>query len=281
MLLCLICSLYAIYLGQDINFDQKNYHYYVVWASLHGKAASYGAPAGVQSFLNPLAEIIPYELIRHFPPRLAGALTGAISGLLLVPIYLILKILTSICPSQQRRALICVTLLISACSPLAISEIGTTFSDDFLAIPTLFSVLFMLAASPVSYLIAGLLMGMSCGIKLTCMPYAVVLASTTVLRPLTARVAIRPLTAVAAGGSLGFIMTGGFWAVTLYRKFGSPMFPWWNRVFRSPDFPLIDDSDPRFHARTLLDVFRYPARWALGDAPTNELSFQTYALPSS
>ena len=274
LILCLACSSYAVLLGQDTNFDQRNYHYYDVWAFLHGRSPSYDAPAGVQSFLNPLAEIIPYALIRHLPPRLAGASLGAISGLLLIPIYLILQVLASTCPPRERRFLICVALLVSACSPMAISEIGTTFSDNLLSIPTLFSTFVMLAGSPASYLVAGMLMGLCCGIKLTCMPYAIALAFTTIARPPGARAVLGRMLAVTAGGFLGFIVTGGPWAVTLYGKFGNPVFPWWNGVFRSADFPFVNAYDTHFYARRPLDLLRYPVRWALGSAPSNELPFQ-------
>ncbi len=176
----------------------------------HGRSASYGAPARVRGFLNPLAEIIPYELIQHLQPKLAGALIDGTSGLLLIPVYLILLALTSTYPPRERRILVCVTLLVSACSPLSLSEIGTTFFDNLPPLSILFSVLIMLNVLPASYLITGMLMGMCSGIKLTCMLYAIALAFTTVVRPLGARLVIRCLSAVAVGGFLGFIITGGF-----------------------------------------------------------------------
>src|SRR5258707_15670143 len=53
----------SIFLGQEIGFDLRNYHYYNPWALLHGRLNVDIAPAQLQTSLNPLLDIPVYLLI--------------------------------------------------------------------------------------------------------------------------------------------------------------------------------------------------------------------------
>ena len=69
-------ALLSVLRGQDANWDLKNYHLYNAWAWLHGRLALDLAPAGLQSFFNPLLDM-PYFLLgtgplQHWPRLLAG-----------------------------------------------------------------------------------------------------------------------------------------------------------------------------------------------------------------
>jgi hypothetical protein len=47
-------GLYSLWLGADANWDLYNYHLYNAFAWLHGKLQTDLAPAGLQSYFNPL-----------------------------------------------------------------------------------------------------------------------------------------------------------------------------------------------------------------------------------
>jgi hypothetical protein len=51
--------------GQDINWDLQNYHYFVGYFLLHGRFIHDIAPTGLQSFINPTANILAYLPLAH------------------------------------------------------------------------------------------------------------------------------------------------------------------------------------------------------------------------
>lgn len=53
----LLCALVSWQKGLDINWDVQNYHYYNAWAHLHDRYSIDLAPAGMQSFFNPLFDL--------------------------------------------------------------------------------------------------------------------------------------------------------------------------------------------------------------------------------
>jgi hypothetical protein len=55
---------YTWFAGEDINWDWQNYHEYGAFALINGRLGQDVAPAGIQTFLNPLA-YLPAYLLRH------------------------------------------------------------------------------------------------------------------------------------------------------------------------------------------------------------------------
>jgi hypothetical protein len=52
-------GLYSLWLGQDRNWDQLNYHIYNAFALLNDKLSIDLAPAGMQTYFNPLLVLRP------------------------------------------------------------------------------------------------------------------------------------------------------------------------------------------------------------------------------
>ena len=63
-----VTMFYALHKGQDVNWDQRNYHIAIPFLLLHGTYWSSIAPAGIQSWFNPLILIPQYLAITHLPP---------------------------------------------------------------------------------------------------------------------------------------------------------------------------------------------------------------------
>ena len=51
---------YTWFAGEDINWDWRNYHEYSAFALIHGRFNEDVAPAGIQTFLNPLGYLPAY-----------------------------------------------------------------------------------------------------------------------------------------------------------------------------------------------------------------------------
>src|SRR5688500_8071941 len=56
-----LCAAVAWWLGQDTNWDLRNYHLYNAYAFLNDRQAMDLAPAGQQTWLNPLLDIFWYK----------------------------------------------------------------------------------------------------------------------------------------------------------------------------------------------------------------------------
>lgn len=74
---------YAWFAGEDINWDWRNYHEYNAFALINGRFDQDVAPAGIQTFLNPLAYLPAYLLRHHVGAPFWGMMLGSIHGLTL------------------------------------------------------------------------------------------------------------------------------------------------------------------------------------------------------
>ena len=77
-------------------------------------------------------------------------------------------------------------------------------------------------------------------------------------------------------------MAAGVWLAHMQISQGSPIFPLYNAVFRSPYFPQVSGDDPRFGADGLKDFLITPF-WLLSAPGLNffDSGFETSELPSS
>jgi len=73
----------SVALGQDANWDLKNYHIYNAYALLHSRLGYDIAPAQLQSYYNPFLDV-PYFLMAvqfQWAPRIVAFLQGTYFGL--------------------------------------------------------------------------------------------------------------------------------------------------------------------------------------------------------
>jgi hypothetical protein len=254
-------ALWALLLGQDINWDQRNYHVYVVYAWLHQRFWYDLDPAQIQNWFNPLGHLPAYLAITRLPPALAGAALGAVPGINAGLVYWLARLLTLHEGLRVSRAVAALAAVVGLTSGTVLTILGTTHLDDVLTIPVLAALIVLCAAPRAAWrtacLLAGVLVGLAVGIKLT------VLVALAALVPAVALVArgrervLAPAT-LLAGAALGFLVTGGFWAWTLWRAYGSPLFPYYNALFRSPWYPPVNLYDGRYLPKSVIEAVLYP-----------------------
>jgi Glycosyltransferase family 87 len=272
-------ALYALYAGEDVNWDWQNYHDYAGFALLHGRFDVDVAPGGFQSYLNPLIYLLPYVLRHGLAAPWWGIVLGALHGLNLALVYWTARNLLGRSESPVGPL---AAVAIAAFGPMTLSEVGTSFADILTALPILAGVALMFAGDDQDQepgqarahvrrlLIAGLLIGAAAGLKLT---NAVFLIGAGISLLLLAR----PLPALlwfGFGSSLGMLATGGAWAFKLWRDFGSPLFPFYNTIFHASEAPNESIVDTRFMPHGLLDALAYPFYWLVGKHPSSEWSFR-------
>lgn len=263
-------ALYAYHAGEDINWDWQNYHEYGAFALLHGRFDVDVVPGGLQSFLNPLVYVLPYLLRHGLAAPWWGVWLGALHGLNLALVYWVSRVLLG----KAAGALpVLAAVAIAAFSPMALSEVGTSFADVLTALPIIAGVALLLADGEPQgrrLAVAGLLIGAAAGLKLTNATFLIGAGLSLILvsRPLAAMLSF------GAGGAAGVLATGGIWAFKLWHDFGSPLFPFYNDIFRAPDAPFEPIVDTRFMPRGLLDALAYPFYWLIGEYPSSEGPFR-------
>ncbi|CAN5315683.1 hypothetical protein BH11PSE4_BH11PSE4_44160 [soil metagenome] len=265
-----IGAAYAFVMGEDANWDLRNYHIYNVWATLTHRYALDAAPAGFQTYINPLPYFPFYYLNQWLSPLAAGLIMGAVQGLNLAMVYSLTRILLG---AAASRACLIAAVLLAAFGPITLSEVGTSFADITLSLPIMAAlalILFSDAPKPTHYLLAGLLMGVAVGLKLTNVVLALGLTAAAIA---SARPAMA-MYCVIAGGSVGGLIGGGWWSLMLLREFGNPVFPLFSGFFPSPDSLPINILDRQFIPRGVIDGLGYPFYWLIGDNRSSEYAFR-------
>jgi len=261
----------SLRLGQDLNFDLLNYHYYTGYAFLHGRTFRDIAPAGSQNFQPPLIHVLHYLGIAHLPPRVFGFLLGAIHGLNLPLLFALgLLVLPREAPNVAKIALL--AAVVGSLGPAAISLLGTTFGDNLVSIPALLALVLVMAAgqdrgsahAPRLALAAGALAGAATGLKLTMAAYHLALFVAAALLWWQGGSRAKRFGLLSVGSLIGFLPTGGFWDFELWRRFGNPVFPFANATFRSNYQSFENFRDTRFMLQSPYDMVRPLVDSALG-----------------
>ncbi len=119
---------------------------------------------------------------------------------------------------------------------------------------------------------AGLLFGLAAGLKLT---NSIYLAAATLAWLAAARGGrVRSTCALAAGAAGGILVGAGPWMAHNLRLYGSPIFPFFNNVFRSPEFAPMGFRDMRWPAHGVADLVRFPLAWLHGDPRSLEHGYR-------
>jgi hypothetical protein len=168
---------YTWFAGEDINWDWRNYHEYGAFALLNGRFDQDVAPGGFQTFLNPLP-YLPAYLLRHYVDApWWGMLLGAIHGVNLALIYGLSR---TVLGSAANGWTLAASTVIAAFGPMTLSEMGTSFADLLTALPVIAGVWLMLSANAqdrARLVIAGVLIGLAVGLKLTNMVFCIAAAT--------------------------------------------------------------------------------------------------------
>ncbi len=261
---------YAYAVGEDVNWDWRNYHVYDVWAAIHHRYDIDVIPAGFQTYFNPLIYYPIYVLRQSMSPLWTGLIAGAVHGLNLVAIYSFTRALLG---SAANAACLAASCLLAAFGPITLSEVGTSFADIVLSLPIIAALIFITSSDqkrPKFYILAGVLIGASVALKLTNIVFALglVAAAIAATRPLAA------LGCVALGGAIGGLIAGGWWSFLLWRDLGNPVFPLFNAIFSSPELSPVNILDNQFIPHGWLDGLAYPFYWLAGGKLGAEYAFR-------
>lgn len=289
ILLCVISlGVISLFLGQDINWDLQNYHYYNGYAFFHLSLTQDFLAANIQSYFNPYVDAINYILITHLPPKLTGFLLGAIQG---VNFYLLALMVTMLAPAvhldRLRLWIIFLIVLLAILSANVLGEIGTTFNDLTVANGVMLALVLMIRAIDTELaghkkwllvLSSGIALGVATALKLTMGIYAIAAVLAVIAIRISWLNKIKLMMLLSMSTMLGFLLLNGHWMYLLERQFGNPVFPFYNAIFKSPNYYLVNPVDLRFFPRNLMQTLFYPFYFSWQKL-TAEVAFRDFRLP--
>jgi hypothetical protein len=280
----LAAFVWAYHRGPDQNWDLQGYHYFLGYSLFHWRFARDIAPAEIQSFFQPLPCALSYAAFTWLPFPLGTWVITALQVSALPLLVLIGGEIDRDLDNQTPGIAMVLALALGLAAPLWWCELGTSQFSSTTAPLVLLGLLYGLRGvtkvsssqpADANFVVAGCLMGFAAGLKLTNAPYAVALlaALAMVLFPFKPRIAARCVVLCTLGMAMGFAPTS-WWNVILYRQWGNPVFPYFNRIFKSPYFDPINWRDPRWQFHSIADFARFVIAAA---RPTHRTSEQPFA----
>ncbi|MBV8060891.1 MAG: hypothetical protein JO126_05620 [Alphaproteobacteria bacterium] len=279
----------ALWLGQDANWDLRNYHWYNAYAFLNGRYDVDLLPSQTPWFYNPTLDVPYYLLATHVPARVAAFILGAVQGINYSLLFMLCYAALVINNTRQKVIVSAVLALMGMLGGGGIALIGTNFGDNITSLGVFTSALLLLRYQGQLFstawwraillaLLFGLPAGAMMGLKLPSVTFCVGLCGAIVAMrgPLMRRVLI------AFGFGLGVLagvaLALGHWAHFLQTHFGSPLFPYFNQIFKSPLAPLSSARDTQFVTRSLHDFLLFP--WVFTDSPyrVGEIEWRDWRL---
>ena len=269
---------YALARGQDFNWDQRNYHIAIPFLLSNHTFWTSIAPAGIQSYFNPYVLQVQYFAIEHLSPI---GFTIAIAVLQSIPFMVAALICAGVARAPSKLAmnerdtalLSMFGFALCMMAPIVLSEAGTTFIDAVLAVPVLSAYALLLFRGrrigiKSAALLAGVLLGAVTALKLTNGMFALGIVGFALAGRESLRERIVWLSLCGGATFAAFLVVGGAWHFALWERFGNPVFPFYNNIFRSVDFGSAVFRDERFLPRSVLDIWIRPIYWLRGGSPT-------------
>lgn len=221
----------------ELTYDLLLYHHYNGFAFLNGRLTMDVAAASVATYYNPLPDAVLY-LLNGFCKEnttLYSFAAGLPFGCLMFVLFKI-SLLFFDFKTIKGKCCCAACLIIGATGAATWFQIGTCSHEIFLA-ALISSSLYLLLKYPersAVYLTAGFLSGAAAGFKLTAAIYCVSTGMTLILSYKSLKKPAVFLSLFVCGGLLGYLAVNGFWAAALWRNFQNPVFPFWNKIFKSP-----------------------------------------------
>ncbi len=288
--LCFIVSgVLSVILRQDCNWDLKNYHFYNAYAFLHNRLSFDVAPAQIQSYLNPLLDVPLFLLIANVPPVMAGFAIGGIQGLNVWLIYRMTYETLADVPDGLRHLSGLGAGIVGYLGAANLSEVGTTFGDSISSLFVLGALLIITSSIEPgktggvifrrkSLIASGLLLGIGTGLKQVLAVYSLAVLCAVLLVSSPWRTRFKSLFFSGLAVGIGIIASGGYWMAVLYHYFRNPLFPFYNKIFKSPFYAANNPYVTAFVPRTIYGKLFSPFHFMKTNLLVSEMPFRDSRL---
>jgi hypothetical protein len=280
----------VILLGQDANWDLRNYHWYNAYAFLNGRYGVDLLPSQTPWFYNPLIDVPFYLLAMHVPAVVAGFALGFVQGLNF-PLLFMLAHATLIITNPRYKVIVCAFLAaLGMLGGGGIALLGTTFYDNVTSLGLFASALLALRyfndviagewrRAFLTALLIGIPAGLMMGLKLPSVIFCLGLCGAFLFAGGLWHRRLMASFAFGLGVLLGTAITLSYWAWFLDTHFGSPLFPYFNELFKSPLAPLTSARDTQYVTRSVKDFLLFPFVFAASPYRVGEIPWRDWRIP--
>lgn len=171
-LACTGAGVVSLYLGQDANWDLKNYHLYNPWAWVNGRYGFDLAPAQIQTFINPTLDLpLGAMVAANWAPRAIAVVQAVPAGVAAFMLLLLCRELFANMPTIRRRVAIVASLGIGLTGVAGGATIGNSMNEwpgAALVLAAIVLIVRALRTHSMRWQIAacaGLLAGLACCIR--------------------------------------------------------------------------------------------------------------------
>lgn len=290
LLLCLVVPLgfgfLALALGQDANWDLRNYHWYNAYRYLTGRLDT---DLGASTPYNPLLDVPLYLGGTLLPAQVFSFLLGCVHGLNYVLLYVLARhVLTPVAEPNRTWAAAAIAL----CGVLGgghIGLVGTSFHDNVVSLAIIGSMIAVVSAPAQVFRgmswhgfarvgAAGVLLGLGVGLKLPTITFAVGLCFAFLLVAGTFWRRMFLAFWFGIGIIAGMAASCGFWMLHLWQEYQNPIFPYFNNVFKSPLGLQSGNRDMAYVPKTFLDGLIFPLRFSFDSRKVGEVDFRDFRI---
>ncbi len=275
----------ALFLGQDSNWDLRNYHWYDAYAALTGRLDQDMGAAQTPTYYNPTLDIPFYLAAKALPARLFSFLLGVLQGCNFILLYLIAA-RTLRLADERLHVLACASIAaVGVVGAGNLALVGAIFYDNVISLFVLGAILVVIGNAarledgpwpPAlrAVVLAGFLVGCAVGLKLPSQMYAVgvCFALLFVPGPFLRRFTLSFVCGL--GVIAGFTLFGGWWLLELASRFGNPLFPYFNDIVRSDWALPASYRDDRFFVKGLGDALTLPFQLFVDGQRAGEITFR-------
>ncbi|MFO7707647.1 MAG: hypothetical protein R6V84_05685 [Desulfobacterales bacterium] len=285
----LATAFYALLIGQDVNWDLRNYHFYNPFAFLTGRMGHDVAVSHVATYYNPLMHVPFYWAVSSLPPKAVGFILGLMPGLNAWLLYGIARQAVDPGDGVKTKWFCLASAMVGMLGVMNLAEIGTSYGDNVLSLPVLAAVWLIVrfrerlhaplsSSWPVAGA-AGLLTGIAFGLKLPFAVYTVALCAAFFGLGLPWRQRFLLAFVFGLGVLAGAAASGGFWALEMWQRFQNPVFPYFNHYFESPWGSIGSYRDERFIPTGMLMWLTFPIWFNIDPMQVGEVGFRDLRFP--
>ncbi len=280
----------ALALGQDANWDLRNYHWYNAYALLNGRMEFDLLPSQTPWFYNPALDAPFYLLAAHVPAMAAGFALGLVQGLNFILLFMLGHASLAI-PNPRQKTVTCAALAaLGMLGGGGIALIGTTFYDNVTSLGLFASALLiirnrdrLMATAPRRAFALALLIGIPSGLMMGLKLPSAIFCTGLCFGIFSMGGPFRRLFllsfAFGIGVLIGVAVTLGPWAWVLQTHFGNPLFPYFNDIFRSPLEPYVSARDTQFVPHGWHDRLLFPFLFAKDPYLVGEITWRDWRIP--
>jgi hypothetical protein len=278
-----------LWLGQDVSWDLRNYHFYNPFAFLADRMGHDVAVSHVATYYNPLIYIPFYYAVTTLAPKTTGFILGFLPGLNVFLIYGITRQVVDL-GHPAKTAWFCLGLAwVGMLGAINLAEIGTSFGDNIVSLPVLAAIWLVVRFRErlcesvrkgwPAAVAAGILTGSAFGLKLPFAIYCVGFCAAFfgLAAPFGRRFALAFI--FGLGVLAGAALTGGFWMIAMWERFQNPLFPYFNEFFKSPWGAIGSYRDVRFIPKNLAMWLLFPFWLNVDPTQVGEVGFRDLRFP--